>query len=144
MEFIAIHAKLRKGPEIDAGQSLLRFFAYLTTLPPAAVHSLAEALLFQPMPLQLFWPLHSFLAVLQSDVPLQLFRPAQCTDMSSAAWATVRGAPMANKAAAALAMAIADLKLDDMVFPLTKELLIEVKLQSGLVPWMLFASACYQ
>jgi hypothetical protein len=26
---------------------------------------------------------------------------------------------MANKAAAALAMAIADLKLDDMVFPLT-------------------------
>jgi hypothetical protein len=79
------------------------------------MHSLAEGLAFQPMPLQLFMPLHSFLAVLQSDVPLQLLMPAQCTDMSSAC-ATVMGALTANKAAAALAIAIADLKLVDMKF----------------------------
>jgi hypothetical protein len=79
------------------------------------MHSLAEAFAFQPMPLQLFMPLHSFLAVLQSDVPLQLLMPAQCTDMSSAC-ATVIGALTANKAAAALAIAMADLKLVDMAF----------------------------
>jgi hypothetical protein len=76
---------------------------------------LADAFMFQPMPLQLFMPLQSFLAVLQSDVPLQLLTPAQCTDMSSA-WATVRGALTANKAAAALAMARADLKWIDMEY----------------------------
>ena len=61
-------------------------------------------------------PLQSFFAVLQSEVPLQLLMPAQWTDMSSA-WATVRGALMANKAAAALAIATADLNVVDMVFP---------------------------
>jgi hypothetical protein len=91
--------------------------AYLTTVPPAAVHSLADDFMFQPMPLQLFMPLHSFLAVLQSEVPLQLLMPAQCT-VISAAWATVIGAVTANMAAAALAMAIADLKVVDMEFPI--------------------------
>jgi hypothetical protein len=91
--------------------------SYLTTVPPAAVHSLADDFMFQPMPLQLFIPLHSFLAVLQSDVPLQLLMPAQCTDMSSAC-ATVMGALTANMAAAALAMAMADLKVVDMVIPI--------------------------
>ena len=91
--------------------------AYLTTEPPASVQALADALLFQPWPLQLFWPLHSFLAVLQSEVPLQLFTPAQWTDMSSAAWTVVTMPPMANRAAAVVANAIADLNLDCMVFP---------------------------
>jgi hypothetical protein len=45
------------------------------------------------------------LAVLQSGNALQLFTPAHLTNMSSAAWAVVEMvAPMANKAAAALAM----------------------------------------
>jgi hypothetical protein len=92
---------------------------YLTTLPPAALHSLADAFAFQPMPLQLFNPLHSFLAVLQSEVPLQLLMPAQCTDMSSAC-ATVIGALTANRAAAALAMARVVLKLLVMVFVLCR------------------------
>jgi hypothetical protein len=118
--------KVKKGPGLKRAFPFDFYFdskatAYLVTLPPASVHSLAEALLFHPMPLQLFRPLHSFLAVLQSDVPLQLFTPAQCTDMLSAACTKVIGALIANNAAAALAMAIADLKLDDMVFPLTIE-----------------------
>jgi hypothetical protein len=64
-------------------------------------------------------PLQSFLAVLQSEWPLQLFRPAHLTDMS-AAWAVlVTLVPTANSAAAALATAMADLNLEeDMVFPL--------------------------
>jgi hypothetical protein len=110
--------RFEKRPSVDAGLYHCGQ-AYLTTLPPAALQSLAESFMFQPWPLQLFMPLHSFLAVLQSDVPLQLLIPEHLTAMSSAACATVRGAPTANKAAAALAMAIADLKLDDMVFPLT-------------------------
>ena len=40
------------------------------------------------------------------------------TDMSPAAWAVVRGALMANKAAAVLAKATADLSLDDIEVPL--------------------------
>ncbi len=75
--------------------------------------------MFQPWPLQLFMPLHSFLAVLQSELPLQLLMPEHLTLMSAAAWAVVSGALTAHKAAAALAIATADLKLDDMVFPLT-------------------------
>ena len=43
-------------------------------LPPALVQA-AFVMSLKPMPLQLFMPLQSFLAVLQSDVPLQLFTP---------------------------------------------------------------------
>jgi hypothetical protein len=114
---------------------------YFTTLPPAAVHSLAEAFVFQPWPLQLFWPLHSLVAVLQSDVPLQLLTPEHFTDMSLAAWAVVTVAPMANKAAAALAIAIADLKLEDIVFPLAVEQNRVVGLQTALDAQGAWASA---
>ena len=52
---------------------------YFATMPPAALQSASDFLPTQPMPLQLFWPLQSFFAVLQSAVPLQLFTPVQCT-----------------------------------------------------------------
>jgi len=81
------------------------------------------------------------LAVLQSEVPLQLFRPAHLTDMSPAAWAVVRGALMANRAAAVLARATADLNLDDMDVPLKVSEKIKrqnkTELQKGLEPWVL-------
>jgi hypothetical protein len=105
------------------------------------VHSLAEDFMFQPIPLQLLRPLHSFWAVLQSEVPLQLFTPEHLTDMSSAC-AMVIGALIANKAAAVLAIARADLKVVDMVFPLKIKTLRQIEMQSGLVRWKLFASAC--
>jgi hypothetical protein len=115
--------------------------AYLTTVPPAEVHSWAEDFMFQPMPLQLLRPLHSFLAVLQSDVPLQVFTPEHLTDMSSAC-AMVMGVLIANKAAAVLAIARADLKVVDMVIPLMIKTMRQIEMQSGLVRWKLFASAC--
>jgi hypothetical protein len=93
--------------------------SYLTTVPPAAVHSFSDALAFQPMPLQLLRPLHSLLAVLQSEWPLQLFTPAHLTVMLSACAVVVTTAPMENRAAAVLAKTMADLILDDMVWSLT-------------------------
>lgn len=89
-------------------------------MPPAEVQSLAEALDTQPWPLQLFMPLQSFLAVLQSEDPLQLFTPVHLTDMVSAAFAVVAvvsAAPMENRAAAVLAMAKADLNWVCMMGP---------------------------
>eukprot|EP01136_Pigoraptor_vietnamica_P037537 Opistho-1_new@105621 len=83
---------------------------YLATVPPASVHSFADFLLTQPWPLQVFWPLQALLAVLHSDVPLQLLTPAQCTEPLSAACTVVLTVPMANRAAAALAIARPDLK----------------------------------
>jgi hypothetical protein len=50
---------------------------------------------------------------------------------------------MANKAAAALAIARADLKVVDMVFPLMIKTMRQIEMQSGLVRWKLFASACF-
>src|SRR5205814_4308159 len=82
---------------------------YLTTVPPAALHSSA-VFLTQPWPLQEFWALQVLLAVAQSDEPLQLLTPAHLTVPSSAACTVVeRLAPMANRAAAADAMATPDL-----------------------------------
>ena len=60
------------------------------------------------------------------------------TDMSPAAWAVVRGALMANKAAAVLAKATADLSLDDIEVPLMMvEKIKKLTLQEGLEPRVL-------
>ena len=74
--------------------------------PAAEVHSAALDLLTQPWPLQAFMPLQSFLAVMHSEVPLQLLTPTQCTAMSAAKLAGAVNAPMEKMAAAAVANAI--------------------------------------
>jgi len=72
---------------------------------------------------------------------LQLLMPAHMTDMP-AAWAVVTPEPMANRAAAVVANATADLKVDDMVFPLKVKNVnaVKVAVQTGLVLTVL--SAC--
>jgi hypothetical protein len=74
-------------------------------LPPAVLHASIEAALTQPWPLQLFKPLHELLAVLHSDVPLQLLAPAHLTSALSIMSAEIAGALTANKPAAATATA---------------------------------------
>ena len=66
------------------------------TFPPFVVQSLALAIV-QPIPLQVFFPLHEDKAVLHELVPLHELMPLHFTD-SSARAAVV--APAANKAAA--------------------------------------------
>jgi hypothetical protein len=61
----------------------------------------------------------------------------------SSACATVMGALMANKAAAALAIARADLKVVDMVIPLMIKTMRQIEMQSGQLRRKLFASACF-
>jgi hypothetical protein len=50
--------------------------AYSVILPFLALHS-AAVVATKPWPLQEFWPLQAFSAVLQSDWPLQLLMPEQ-------------------------------------------------------------------
>lgn len=73
----------------------------MTTLPPSFVHSSLLLFVTQPVPLQLFWPLHSFLAELHSEVPLHELTPEQCTPVDSAATDTVVMPALNNTAAAA-------------------------------------------
>ena len=80
------------------------------SVPPALAHSAAVFLPTQPWPLQPFWPLHSLLAVLQSDVPLQLLTPAHLTLPSSAACTLVATVPSENRAAAVVASARPDFR----------------------------------
>src|SRR5262245_46198619 len=68
------------------------------TLPPLAAQSLALVAGVQPMPLQLFWPLHEDDAVLQELVPLHELMPLHFT--VSPALAVGAAVPMANKTAA--------------------------------------------
>jgi hypothetical protein len=78
---------------------------YFTILPPAVLHASIEAALTQPWPLQLLSPLHELLAVLHSEVPLQLFAAAHLTSALSIMSAEIAGALTANKPAAATATA---------------------------------------
>ena len=45
------------------------------TVPPFASHAAADRAGSHPWPLQVFWPLHPLLAVLQALVPLQELIP---------------------------------------------------------------------
>jgi hypothetical protein len=67
-------------------------------LPPFDVHSVSVTVSLQPMPLQEFWPLQEFCAVLQALVPLQELPPVHFT--LGEADATVAALPTANKIAA--------------------------------------------
>jgi hypothetical protein len=44
-----------------------------------AVHSMVLPVSMKPLPLQAFWPLQAFAAVLQALCPLQAFAPEQVT-----------------------------------------------------------------
>jgi hypothetical protein len=82
-------------------------------LPPAEVQAELEALLTQPWPLQLFWPLHSLVAALHSEVPLQLLTPEHFTLPASAILAVGEDVqPAANSVAAAAATMAPDFKVN--------------------------------
>jgi hypothetical protein len=91
-------------PAGQAGRVFLQY-GYFTTLPPAVLHASIEATLTQPCPLQPFNPLHELLAVLHSDLPLQLLALAHFTSALSIMSAEIAGALTANKLAAAAATA---------------------------------------
>src|SRR5262249_46164513 len=86
------------------------------TWPPAASHSAALFLVTQPCPLHWFSPLHSWVAVLHSDSPLQPLTPAHFTAPSCAAKAVVAAAPAASSVKAATA-ATAPKSLRFMILP---------------------------
>src|SRR4029077_14128233 len=71
----------------------------------------------KPSPLQEFWPLQEFFAEEQSLLPLQLLTPSQWTLPPSSVARTGVAVPMANKpaAAAAIAAPVSPLMLDSMV-----------------------------
>jgi hypothetical protein len=80
------------------------------TLPPLVLHSSADALT-QPCPLQEFWPLHAFSAVLHSLVPLQLLIPVQCTESAVAEAEEALTVPDKAKVATAAAINAPDLRV---------------------------------
>src|SRR5690349_25157365 len=73
------------------------------TWPPAAVHSSALDLVTQPSPWPPLRPLHSLVAVLHSDRPLQPFTPAHFTPASCPAAAVSTTVPVARSANAVAA-----------------------------------------
>src|SRR6185312_14812744 len=79
-----------------------QFFVAFLACACAASHS-ALVSSRKPIPLQPFWPLQAFLAVLQDDWPLQEFTPSHFTLPSSAAAALTE--TVANITAAAAASA---------------------------------------
>src|SRR4030067_450520 len=80
------------------------YFFSASILPPLSLHSFSDRAT-KPLPLQEFMPLQALSAVLQSDLPLQALTPVQCTMPPSAATAVAGIMAVANRPAAAVAMA---------------------------------------
>jgi hypothetical protein len=107
----------RRVGDGGAGPSLLHIGFICSTLPPFSRHSfsVSSAKLF---PLQAFWPLQSFLALLQLPFPLQSFTPTHLTVFSpvfpsfSPAYVT----PLARRLPTALATAAPNRALRSIMF----------------------------
>src|SRR5215218_2420512 len=66
-----------RPPDTPRGRSYI-------TLPPLAVQSAAVAASVKPCPLQAFWPLQAFVALLQALLPLQELEPPHFTSAKAA------------------------------------------------------------